>query len=153
MVSEEYVLEKIKECNDGGRVKTLAEFIAEVFHDKYIEIYLSDAYEEVSMEQISQTYPAVFCGKVVAAYRECLVLNSIYVDKSQKMQLGNLMFLSERAIKAINEIDGRGVMEDMFMRSKESLIIKDVFIDGKHPVAFRVQPPKGNPNGVSNGRK
>lgn len=132
MISEESILQTIKTCNEEGRHKTLAEFLVDVFKGEYIEIYLSDAYEEVSMEQTSQTYPAVFCGKVVGAYRECLVINSVYIDKGHKLQLGNLMFLSERAIKAINAIDGRGVMEDMFMRSKESLIIKDVFVD-HHP--------------------
>lgn len=131
MVSEEIVLETIKKCNEEGRTKSFAEFLAEMFHGKFVEIYLSDSYEEVSTEQISQNYPAVFCGKVVAAYRECLVINSVFIDKGHKMQLGNLMFLSERAIKAVNAIDGRGVMEDMFLRSKESLIIKDHFIDGK----------------------
>lgn len=131
MVTIPEVLEKVKECNDGGRQKTLAEFLVEVFKDKFIEIYLSDSYEEVSTEQISQNYPAVFCGKVVSAYRECLIINSVYIDKAHKITLGNLMFINERAIKSINEIDGRGVMEDMFMRSKESLIIKDIFVDGK----------------------
>jgi hypothetical protein len=130
MVTEEQVLSTVQNCNDGGRVKTLAEFIAEMFTGKFIEIYLSDAYEEVSTEQISQNYPAVFCGKVVSAYRECLVINSVFINKAHKMQLGNLMFLSERAIKAISEIDGNGTLEDMFLRSRESLIIKDVFVDG-----------------------
>jgi|SRR5579859_7172719 len=133
MVTEEHVLNTIKTCNEEGRHKTLAEFIAEVFKDKFIEIYLSDSYEEVSTDQVSQNYPAVFCGKVVSAYRECLVINSIYISKSHKVELGNLMFLSERAIKSINEIDGNGVMEDMFLRSRESLVIKDIFIDGKTP--------------------
>jgi hypothetical protein len=131
MVEEEYVLEKIKEGNEGGRTKTFAEFIASVFEDKFIEIYLSDSYEEVSMEQISQNYPAVFCGKVVGAYRECLIINSVFIGNGKQMKLGNLMFLSERAIKAINEIDGNGIMEDMFLRSKESLLIKNQFIDQK----------------------
>jgi hypothetical protein len=133
MVSEKEVLATVQSCNEGGRTKTFAEFIAQVFDGKFIEIYLSDSYEEVSMEQISQNYPAVFVGKVIGAYRECLILNSIYINKSQQMQLGNMMFLSERAIKAINEVDGNGTIEDMFLRSRESLIIKDIFIDGKAP--------------------
>ncbi len=138
MVSEEQVLEVVKECNDKGRTKTLAEFIAEIFKDKLVEIYLSDSYEEVSTEQISQNYPAVFCGKVIAAYRECLVINCAYVNHSNRLQLGNLMFLSERAIKAISEVDGRGTIEDMFLRSKETFVVKEVFMDGKpHPSKFR----------------
>jgi hypothetical protein len=140
MVTQEEILTMVKACNDGGRTKTLAEFIAEIFKDKFIEIYLSDSYEEISVEQVSQNYPAVFCGKVIAAYRECLVINSIFTNKSNHLQLGNMMFISERAIKAINEIDGNGTLEDMFLRSRESLVIKRVFIDG-HP---QVAPSKSH---------
>lgn len=128
MVTEELVLEKMQEANAGGRTKTFAEFIASVFEGKFVEIYLSDSYEEVSVEQISTNYPAVFCGKVIGAYRECLVINSVFTNKGNKLQLGNIMFLSERAIKAINAVDGKGTIEDMFLRSKETLVIKDLFI-------------------------
>ncbi len=130
MVTEKEVLDVVQECNQD-RVKTLAEFVAVVFKDKFIEIYLSDSYEEISTEQISTNYPAVFCGKVIGAYRECLIINSVFMDQTRKIQLGNLMFISERAIKALNEIDGHGIMEDMFLRSKESLVIKDLFVDPK----------------------
>jgi hypothetical protein len=143
MVTEEQVLATVKKCNTEGRIKTLAEFIAEIFIGKYVEIYLSDSYEEVSIDQISQNYPAVFCGKVLSAYRECLVLNSIFINKSNMMQPGNLMFISERAIKAINEIDGKGTLEDMFLRSRESLLIKDVFVDGNPPPKTTRLTPHG----------
>lgn len=132
MVTESSVLEAVKECNTD-RTRTLAEFIALIFKDKFIEIYLSDSYEEVSTEQISTNYPAVFCGKVVTAYRECLVISSVYVDKAKDLKLGNLMFINERAIKALNEIDGNGIIEEMFLRSKESLAIKKLFIDHQPP--------------------
>ena len=129
MVTEGFVLEVVKECNKD-RVKTLAEFIAMVFQGKFIEIYLGDSYEEVSTEQISTAYPAVFCGKVVCAYRECLVLNSVYVSSvTKKMEMGNLVFINERAIRGLNEIDGNGILEDMFLRSKESFDIKRDFVD------------------------
>jgi hypothetical protein len=143
MVTEQHVLNTVEDFNKTGRGKTYAEFIAEVFKDKFIEIYLSDSYEEVSMEQISQNYPAVFCGKVVSAYRECLVINSVFINQAHKMQLGNLMFISERAVKAISEIDGLGTLEDMFLRSRESLIIKDIFVDGKDGLNHRPTIPHG----------
>lgn len=129
MVSEHEVAGLVERCKGSG--KTFAEFIAELFKDKFIEIYVGDAYEDVSVDQVSVTYPAVFCGKVVAAYRECLVISSVYVDSGRHLQLGNMMFISERAIRALNEIDGRGVIEDMMLRSKESLVIKKVFVDGQ----------------------
>lgn len=131
MVTERNVLDAMQACNEEGRTKTLAEFLALIFKGKFVEIYLSDSYEEVSTEQISTNYPAVFCGKVVAAYRECLVIDSVFIDKGGRIKLGNLMFINERAVKALNEIDGKGIMEDMFLRSKETLAIKEMFVDLK----------------------
>ena len=129
MVTEEFILETVQECNKD-RSKTFAEFIAAVFKDKFIEIYLGDSYEEISTEQVSQSYPAVFCGKVLGAYRECLIMSCAYVSGKQ-IKMGNTVFISERAIRGLNEIDGKGVMEDMFLRSRESLDIKETFIDIK----------------------
>lgn len=127
MVTEEFVLQAVQTCN-GDRQKTFAEFLAVVFKDKFIEIYLGDAYEEVSTEQISTSYPAVFCGKVVGAYRECLIISAAYAY-NKNTKLGNLMFINERAIRALNEVDGKGVLEDMFLKSRETLGIKAMFND------------------------
>jgi hypothetical protein len=124
---EEHVLSIIAKLQGSG--KTFAEFLAEVFHGRFIEIYVGDSYEDVSLEQVSTTYPAVFCGQVVAAYRECLIIKCAYIDQGRHLKLGNLMFISERAIRALNEIDGQGILEDMMLRSKESLDIKRIFID------------------------
>lgn len=129
MVDEQHIKDIAQNLQGSG--KTFAEFLVEVFRDKFVEIYVGDSYEDVSVEQISTTYPAVFCGKVVAAYRECLVINCAYVNKSKQVQLGNLMFISERAIRALNEIDGNGTLEEMMLRSKESLEIRERFILNK----------------------
>jgi hypothetical protein len=129
MVSEKQITDVVKLCQGSG--KTFAEFLVELFKDKFIEVYVGDAYEDVSTEQISTTYPAVFCGKVVAAYRECLIINCAFVAQNRHLQLGNMMFINERAIRALNEIDGNGTMEDMMLRSKESLDLKEIFIDNK----------------------
>lgn len=126
MFNEQPVLDAVAECNKD-RTKTFAEFIATVFKDKIVEIYLGDSYEEVSTEQISQSYPAVFCGKVVTAYRECLVISAAYIaDGAKHPSFGKLVFISERAIRGLTEVDGRGIIEDMFLRSKESLEIKSI---------------------------
>lgn len=130
MPTEEAVKDLVQEFNKTDRNKTFAEFISVLFKDKFVEIYLGDSYEEVSTEQISTSYPAVFCGKVVTAFKECLVVSSVYVE-NKTLKMGNLMFISERAIRALNEIDGKGIMEDMFLRSKESLDIKERFVDSK----------------------
>jgi hypothetical protein len=129
MIAEQSVLDLIQVCNKD-RTKTLAEFIAELFKDKFIEIYLGDSYEEISLEQVKVAYPAVFCGKVVAAYRECLVLNCTFVGQDGKLQLGHLMFLNERSIRGLNEVvEYNGILEDMFLRSKETSKIKRHFIN------------------------
>lgn len=129
MPTEQQILNAVQTHQGSG--KTFAEFLAEVFKDKFIEIYVGDSYEDVSTEQISTTYPAVFCGKVVTAYRECLIINCAYVTKHKTIALGNIMFINERAIRALNEIDGNGTLEEMMLRSKESLQIREKFILNK----------------------
>jgi hypothetical protein len=127
MVSEKQVTDAIKMLQNSG--KTFAEFLAEIFKDKFIEVYVGDSYEDISTEQVSTPYPAVFCGKVVAAYRECLILNCAFVSPARHLKLGNLMFVNERAIRALNAVDGNGTMEDMMLRSKETLDIMALFDD------------------------
>ncbi len=112
-----------------GTGKTFAEFLAVLFEGKYLEIYLGDSYEELSTEQVSVSYPAVICGKVISAYRECLVISSAYVD-NKTLKLGNVMFINERAIRALNEVDGNGVLEDMLLKSRESLKIVHKLTNG-----------------------
>ncbi len=131
MVTEQLVLDTVEECN-VARTKTFAEFIATVFKDKIVEIYLGDSYEEVSLEQTSMAYPAVFCGQVVSAYKECLVIRGVYVDaKNKETTFGNLVFISERAIRGLNEINGEGTMEDMFLRSKEAVTVFNRLVNKK----------------------
>lgn len=132
MPSEDEIRQIVKDFSENNRHKTFAEFIAEMFTGKYVEIYLGDSYEEVSLEQTSTSYPAVFCGRVVAAFKECLIINSAYVDrKSKKMRLGNMILVNERAIRGLTEIDGNGIIEDTFLRSRESLTFKETFVDNK----------------------
>lgn len=129
MVSEKKLKDTIQQLQGTG--KTFAEFLAELFANKFIEIYVGDSYEDVSTEQISTAYPAVFCGKVVTAYRECLVIECAYVASGNHIKLGNYLFVNERAIRALNEVDGKGTLEDMMLRSKETLDIKSNFSDDK----------------------
>lgn len=107
--------------------KTFAEFLAELFKDKFVEIYLGDTYEQISTEQVSMEYPSVFCGKIIAAYRECLVIDAAYVDKQKQLRTGNLIFISERAIRALSPCDGSGIIQDMFLRSREAAEIAKKF--------------------------
>ncbi len=129
MVSEKKLKDTIQQLQGTG--KTFAEFLAELFANKFIEIYVGDSYEDVSTEQISTAYPAVFCGKVVTAYRECLVIECAYVASGNHIKLGNYLFVNERAIRALNEVDGKGTLEDMMLRSKETIDVKSNFSDDK----------------------
>lgn len=128
MATEIEVQNMISKLQGSG--KTFAEFIAELFNNRFIEVYVGDSYEEVSTEQVSTSYPAVFCGKVIGAYKECIILNAAHIDKSKKLKLGNILFINERAVRGLTEIDGEGIFEEMLLRSKESLDIKAAFIDG-----------------------
>lgn len=124
--SHKQVTNLISSCNGSG--KTFAEFIADLFKDEFIEIYLGDSYEDVSTEQVTTSYPAVFCGKVIGAYKECLVLDTCYLDiKSQTYKLGNLVFINERSIRALNQVNNDGTLQDMFIRSTEAKKIAATF--------------------------
>jgi hypothetical protein len=125
MVSENQIKDLTKQFQGSG--KTFAEFIAEIFDGKFIEVYVGDSYEDVSTEQINTSYPAVFCGKVISAYRECLIMSCVFVNQSRHLELGNIMFINERAIRALSEVDGKGIIEDMMLRSKETLDIAKTF--------------------------
>lgn len=126
MATEIEVQSMIQKLSGSG--KTFAEFIAELFKDKFIEVYVGDAYEEVSTEQISTSYPAVFCGKVIGAYRECIIISAAYIDKrSNKLKLGNMLFVNERAIRGLTEVDGNGIFEEMLLRSRECVEVKKAF--------------------------
>lgn len=120
-------LERIINDLNKERKATLAEFLYATFKGKFIEVYLGDAYEDVKTEQVSMTYPAVFTGKVIAAYKECLVLEGSYIDRRFKTnKFGKQIFLNERAIRGLCEVDGNGIIDDIFLRSREALDVKNL---------------------------
>lgn len=125
MISETEVQATIEKLQGSG--KTFAEFVADLFKNEFIEIYVGDTYEQVSIEQISIEYPAVFCGKVMGAYKECLVISAAYIDDQKKIKLGNLLFINERAIRTLNHVNNNSMLEDMFLRSREAVQIKNYF--------------------------
>lgn len=125
MIDSKYVAELADEWR--GKHNSYAEFIATIFKDKYVEIYVGDSYEDVKFEQTSQAYPAVFSGKVVAAYRECLVIDSIYVSKDKKARGGGLIFISERAIRCLSEVTPDYSIQDLMLRSNDTFAIYDAY--------------------------
>jgi len=134
MVDEQEVVDLMESWR--GKDNTLAEFIATIFKDKYVEIYVGDSYEDVKFEQTSQNYPAVFSGKIISAYKECLVLQAIYVSKDRSVKNGSLMFLNERAIRCLCELNPEYSIQDMMLRSNETSSIYAAYT-GKRP--FKVK--------------
>lgn len=59
MTSKKNIHDTVEEFKNSNR--SMAEFLASVFKDKIVEIYIGDSYEDISTEQISTSYPAVFC--------------------------------------------------------------------------------------------
>ena len=117
MATEKDCLDLIE--NTPGREKTFAEFIAALYKDKIIEIYVGDSYEDIKFEQHSQQYPAVFCGKVVGAYKECLILKAAY-SENKSLKMGGLFFVNERAVRALREASGSVRMSEMFLNSEDA---------------------------------
>jgi hypothetical protein len=126
MISIDDVEQIVTELN-SHRKATFAEFIYSVFKDQYVEVYLGDSYENVNTDQVSTPYPAVFSGKVIGAYRECLVLQGTYIDRKTKtIKHGKQVFINERAIRGLCEVDGQGVMDDIFLRSRDATRLKSL---------------------------
>jgi len=122
------MIERMDEINSTRKGhSTIAEFWYELFKDKYVEVYLGDAYETVSTEQVSTPYPTVFFGKVIAAYKECLVMEGAYLDRlTNTSKLGKQIFISERSVRGLCEVDGNGIMDDIFLRSREAVLLKSL---------------------------
>ena len=136
MISIDILKSTISSLNED-REATFAEFIAKLFLNKFIEIYLGDFYEEINTEQISNQYIAVFSGKVIGAYKECLIIDTMYIDaNSKKYRLGHILFINERSIRALSEVDGNSLLWDMVLKSKDALKIKN-----EHPVLKDVNNP------------
>jgi hypothetical protein len=129
MITEQDAINYTEEWKNKDN--TLAEFIATIFKDKFVEIYVGDSYEDVKFEQTSQNYPAVFCGKIIAAYKECLVLEAIYVSKDRSVKTGSLLFLNERAIRCLSEVNAEYAIQDMMLRSNETSSIYSAYRNNK----------------------
>jgi hypothetical protein len=107
----------------GGEDKTFAEFISELFADKYVEIYLGENLQVAKLDQTETLIPSVLCGKVVGAFKNCLILNSFKVS-DDAISLGNIIFINEINIKALTEVDNNGTIGASFNSSKKSQKIK-----------------------------
>ena len=95
-MNEKFISECIKTSKENKH--SFSEFLFSILKDQVIEIYVGDSFEEIHLEQSSSNYPAVFIGKFVGAYAECLILNSIYVDQKDKTaKSGNLLFIHEKS--------------------------------------------------------
>ena len=114
-------IDDISQCKLEG--KTFAEFIATILKDEVIEIYLGDSYEDISTDQITISYPAVFCGKVIAAYKECLIIKCHGKDISGEMSFCKTVFINERAIRALSPSDNN-LMKNLFLDSGTSSKLK-----------------------------
>jgi len=116
--------EAIEDFSKTGNERSFAEFINYMLHGKLVEVYLSDAYENVSTDQISTDYPAVFCGVVEGAYHNCLVINCAYIDEEKsgsKIKFGHHLFINDYSIVTINEVNGISSMEHMLLRSRDTM--------------------------------
>lgn len=126
MLSEKKIIDVIN--SSTADKKNFAEFLCDLYKDKVVEIYFGDEYEQINVDQISTSYPCILCGKIIGAYGNCLIINCIYVDQiTKKACLGNIICINDFHIKVIKEVDKQGMIQDTFLRNKDSIIIKSVF--------------------------
>lgn len=100
---------------------TMAELLAKVWKDKFVEIYIGDTYEDLKSEDSTTKVPSILVGKIIAAYAECIILNCAYNDHiTGKISFGNVVCLNERGIRTVTEIDYKGGLKDTFIDIKNS---------------------------------
>lgn len=112
-----------------GQEKTLAEFLGNLLKDQLVEIYLGDSYETISLEQHSTSYPALLCGKILGAYKECLVFNAAHYSRANEITLGKIIFINERGIRFVNPINKSVSSKDMFFNHSDSASLKKFLSD------------------------
>lgn len=118
----------INQCHHADKSDeiTFAELIHKMMEGKLIEIYIGDTYEDLRLQDSTTKIASVLCGKVVAAFGECLVMDCAYVDKgTKKVVFGNVVIVNERSIRTLTEVDNRGTLKDTFLSSKEAVLIKE----------------------------
>jgi hypothetical protein len=121
----EAVIQGVHDRKD--RSISLAEIVVEAYKGKIVEVYVGDTYEDIKYEDSNKCYQAVVIGKVITAFKECLVLNCAYIDpSSKKPKFGNILFLNERSIRFLTEVDESGLLRDVFLNSKDAKVIKDL---------------------------
>lgn len=123
-------MNKLKDLISSSKASksSFSEFLYEMYKDKFVEIYLGDEYERLNIDQISTSYPAIICGKVLGAFDKCFIINSIYIDQKSKVTtLGNIICINDDHIKMISEINEEGILRDCFIKSKDRLNIKQLF--------------------------
>lgn len=127
MANEQEFKDAIAEVHASGKEYTLAEFLFKVWKDRVIEVYIGEAYEDIKWEDSSEKIASVVVGKFIGAYAECLILNSVYINDKNELKTGNIICLNERAIRHVTEVDGKGLLDDTFLKSATSEKIMKMF--------------------------
>ena len=87
--------------------------IVKLLKGKLVEIYLGDQFEQVQFADNTSSVNAVMYGIIKDGEGDCLVLDSMHVDKALKIVVhGNVIYINGSNITAISEIDGTGTIKD-----------------------------------------
>lgn len=96
-----------------------------------LEIYIGDIcstmnYDEVSVPQCSSIF-----GKLIDVLDRFVVLECLYIDKSNNLQSGNKVYINAFQIRAMTILDGKGSLQDIFLDIKDAAHIRKLLRD-KH---------------------
>lgn len=120
MLTKQQVIQALDKLNDEEAEKGIAEFIAYLFKGQFVEIYTGESFEDVALEQINTSYSAVICGKVLGAYKTCLVMEVFYtIPGAKESQYGQILFINEGNIQLFKQVDTRITVDSCFIKSKE----------------------------------
>ena len=100
---------------------SFVESVAAKLKGKIVEIYLGDVYEQINLTDVTINVNGTIVGKLIDADGDCLEMDCHYVDQDSKIpHMSNTIYINSYNIKAITEINGSGVLSDIFTKPKLS---------------------------------
>ena len=119
--------------NSDG-LRRFTDELIDKFKGKMIEIYIGDQSETLDYADNSQHQNATIFGRVVDVMDRFVILDCLYVDKrTGDVSHGNLAYINLFQIRAMNEVNDKGSLNDIFLNAKDVVKIrKFLHLPSKH---------------------
>lgn len=122
--------------SENSKSEPIKSFTDELLKMKgeFIEIFIGESAEQISLDQFSVPYISSIMGKLVDVIDRFLILDCLYVDKSTKeLKTGNRIWLNTFQIRVFGKLDSIGSIKECFLHSKDAEHIRKL-LHKKHNI-------------------